>query len=423
MDDLKIIDYEKVRHYSRKDFARSLEHYRRFCDFLHLIDFCRVIIITGSSGKGSTAQIASEILTEHGFRVGLYTSPHLVHVTERIRINGRPITLDRYHIYRYYISNEIKLFNAEFACDYVPTFFELLTLIALFHFKQEKTDFAVLEVGLGGRLDATNIHHPVLNFILPVCREHTAFLGRTEKSILKEKQEVIRGKSVTVTSIRDKGLLRILEKKCASRDSSLAVLGRDFRVELKSADWNRIRFAYGSGRGRRELTMKLVSADITENAGMVLYGLGKVIRLDGAKTGAALKRITIPCRFQAVRRRLIVDGGHNILAVDSFVKTVKRLGAEGLDLIFTVMSDKKAEALLKRLSGVSRRLILVRLNMEREYDAGALFRIAKKYFREIIPARDLKTGLSLVKNRKAAVIGSFYLAGEALRILKGSKGA
>ncbi|MDD5067639.1 MAG: hypothetical protein PHF84_11400 [bacterium] len=416
---MKFIDYEKIRNYSRKDFLKSLGHFKRFCLHLGLADISRTIIITGSSGKGTTAQMVSELLTAHGCRTGLYTSPHLIHVTERIRLNNVCIPVRRFEHEEQYILRRVRSFNRKNGMDYTPTFFELLTLIALHYFKSERVDFTVLEVGLGGRLDATNIHHPVLTFILPVCLDHTRFLGRTRRKILKEKQEVIRRGSITVTGIKEEGLLSLLRKKCRREGSPLFIFKKDFHIRIVRPGRRSIRFVYREPGRSLELDIPVTSEGILRNAGLVLCGLGKILKLDPVRVRKVLGKIRFPGRFQVVRGRYIIDVGHNSLAVDSFIKTYRLLKEPEPDIIFTMMNDKKAGPFLERLSRLSPSLILTRVNMEREYDIQDLFRIAKKYFNEVFLTKDLANGLALARRKRVVIIGSFYLAGRALRILKG----
>ncbi|MBU1077141.1 MAG: hypothetical protein KKH98_07610, partial [Spirochaetes bacterium] len=242
---MQIVDFEKVRKYKKKDFLKTFHKYRSFLQYLNDPQLTYpTIIITGSTGKGTTAILVSEILTAHKYKVGVYTSPHLVKPLERIKINNRNISQKEMDLYERQVFRSLSSYNRNNKNSYKPTFFELYTIIAFLFFRNKHVDFAVLEVGIGGKLDATNMSTPVLNFILQVCREHTDFLGNSRKKILKEKQEVIKSDSTTVTLINHKNLLRILSKKCSKVNSSLYSINRHFKVQYKVIKDNMVHFIY-----------------------------------------------------------------------------------------------------------------------------------------------------------------------------------
>ncbi len=413
---MNIINYENLRKYKKKDFSRTFGHYKAFLKFLGSPqDYYKTIIITGSTGKGTTASLVSRILSSHGLTSGCYTSPHLVDVKERIMINNRSIPLKIFSQYEKYILSRIKIFNRRNHSSYIPTFFEILTIIALLYFRDKKVEYAVTEVGLGGRLDATNVSHPVLNFILPVCPEHTNFLGRSEKKILKEKQEVIKAGSVTVTLIKDKNLLKILEKKCKKLNSKLYCTGRDFHIKLDKVANDHIEFDHKEKTLKKRFRIPLTSCDVINNYGAVIFGLKQLIDLDMKKVYSLFAKLKFPGRFQVISRppfKLILDGGHNLLAMQSLVKTIKLLKWKDLNIIFTLMSDKKADLILKELSKISKQIILTRIGNKREYPMDKLFTITQRYFKTIYLTKDIENALELVKSRTCIITGSFYLIGE-----------
>lgn len=418
---MNVINYEKVRKFKKKDFLKTFSHYKAFLSFLDSPqNSYKTIIITGSTGKGTTAGLVSGILTAHGFRTGCYTSPHLIDKKERIQINNKPIPSAILSKYETLVLNKIKIFNKENKSSYIPTFFEILTIIAVLYFKDKKVEYAVLEVGLGGRLDATNMSKPLLNFILPICLDHTNFLGYSLKKILKEKQEVIKKNSITVTLIKDNKLLNILQKKCKKNNSGLYSIEKEFHVILKKMKHDYIEFVYKDNVDKQLFKIPLTSYNIIENCGIAIYGLKQVIDVDLAKVYKLLLKLRFPGRFQIIphkSRKIILDGGHNLLSILSLVKTLKILKLQELQIIFTIMCDKKAGLILKELSKVSKQLILTRINNEREFEINKLFNIARKYFKEIYLTGSVIEALNLVEGKDCLIIGSFYLIGEFLKIL------
>lgn len=418
---MNIINYEKVRKFKKRDFLKTFGYYKAFLRFLGSPqNFYKTIIITGSTGKGTTARLVSGILTAHGFKVGCYTSPHLVDKRERIQINDQHIPLRIFSKYEKFVLNNVRIFNKENRSSYVPTFFEILTIIAFLYFKDRKVEYAVLEVGLGGRLDATNLSNPLLNFILPICSDHTNFLGHSLKKILKEKQEVIKYNSITVTLIKSKKLLKILQRKCEKVNSELYGIEKNFCVKLIKIKKNYIKFAYKDNNITRSFRIPLTSCNIVENCGMVIYGLKHIIKLKPKKVYEFLLQVRFPGRFQVVPYKsckIILDGGHNFLSILSLIRTLRILKWKKILIIFTIMSDKEAAVVLRELSKVSKQIILTRIDNEREFAIDKLLSITQKYFNEVYLTKDLHHAIELVKGQDCLITGSFYLVGEFLKIM------
>lgn len=417
-----MIDYEKVRKYTKSDFKKTFRIYKQFCDYLGILNLpFKTIVITGSSGKGTTAQITAEILKSHGYCVGLYTSPHLINVYERILVNSKKINPNKFAIYKHHIIKKLKQFNKLYQSRYEPTFFELLTLISFLFFIEQKIDYAVLEVGIGGRLDAVNITKPVLNFILPVCLEHTDFLGPKETSILKEKQEVIKPKSITITSIKQEKLIKMLNKKCIKMNSTLYSINKDFQVKYRSIEKQKINFDYYVNSHKVSLKLNITSIDIIENCALVLFGLNKIINLNFLLIKKVLLNIHFFGRFQVINKghqQIILDGAHNYLSINSLVDSLKHYTKNQFKIIFTLMSDKEADLVLSSLAKISDSLILTKINNPREYDFDLLFLKAKKYFKEIFLTDGLISALDLVKSENFILTGSFYLLSEYYKLVK-----
>jgi dihydrofolate synthase/folylpolyglutamate synthase len=175
------------------------------------------IHIAGTNGKGSTSSFIASILSSSGYKVGLYTSPHLVDFTERIRINGAPISRERVVEYVEILRDEINLLRA--------TFFEVTTAIAFKYFADEKVDFAVVEVGLGGRLDSTNVIKPAVSVITTVSFDHMDVLGEAIEQIAFEKAGIIKEGVPSVTGCEDEKALDVIKKVANEKKSELVVFG------------------------------------------------------------------------------------------------------------------------------------------------------------------------------------------------------
>ena len=188
----------------------------------------KAIQVGGTNGKGSTCAMLSSILEQSGYKVGLYTSPHLERFTERIKINSHEITeTDFMRIYKK-IEDSVRILHLEI------TLFEFITAMALIYFKENDVDIAVLEVGLGGRLDATNVVDSVVSVITNVHKDHEVHFGKNLLQIGSEKGGIIKEGSVLVTGVRDKGVLKLFEESCDETNSGLNVLGKDFSLKEDS---------------------------------------------------------------------------------------------------------------------------------------------------------------------------------------------
>src|SRR4030042_1253954 len=197
------------------------------------------IHVGGTNGKGSTSAIIASILKTAGLKVGLFTSPHIVSFTERISINGEEITEE----------DVIKLAEevrdiVEHLEDFSPTFFEVVTAMALLYFNREKIDVAVVEVGMGGRLDATNIITPEVSVITPISYDHREFLGNTIREIAYEKAGIIKRGVPVVTSYQEPEAMRVIEEKAIEKSTELYAYGKDFSSVLIKEDTTGVSFDY-----------------------------------------------------------------------------------------------------------------------------------------------------------------------------------
>ena len=225
------IDYEKISKYSYDSDSFNLERMKKLmeaagnphCSF-------DTVHVAGTKGKGSTSNMISSILSEAGLKIGLFTSPHLVNLEERIRINGEEIS--RHDLCK--ITDSLRPYieeEREKDMALSPTYFETLTAIALVYFAKEDVDIAVMEVGLGGRLDSTNIITPLVSVITSIGYDHTDKLGSTLKQIAGEKAGIIKKYVPVVCSMQKDEALAVVKENCRKTDSRLVIVGQDTLIE------------------------------------------------------------------------------------------------------------------------------------------------------------------------------------------------
>ena len=227
----KAIDYEKLISYQYNASTFSLDRMVKMLEYAgNPHKRFPSIHITGTKGKGSTSIMIATILEYTGLKTGLFTSPHLIDLKERIQINHQNMSEEEFAC----VLNDIRpyiqhLRDTEPSAS--PTFFEILTAVAMLYFKKERVEMAVLEVGLGGRLDSTNVVTPLLSIITNVGFDHTAILGNTLSSIAYEKAGIIKQGVPVVSAVEDSDALSVIEKTCKEKNARLYLLGRDIWVE------------------------------------------------------------------------------------------------------------------------------------------------------------------------------------------------
>jgi dihydrofolate synthase/folylpolyglutamate synthase len=380
----------------------------------------RTIHVAGTNGKGSVASMLTAILQAAGFSVGLYTSPHLIHFNERIRIDGRPVT-DREIVDSYRAIRRVQEGDRE------PTFFEFTTAMALHLFQRHQVDWAVIETGMGGRLDATNVLAPELSIITNISLEHKGYLGNTIAAITYEKAGIVKPGTPVVTGIRQPSAMAVVEDKAARVGAPCYRIGRDFasrRIPLG-------RFSYrGLDHTWKDLTTNLEGPHQVENAGLVLAAAETLMR-KGVAIGEAHVRHGLthtywPGRLDIVCEEplIILDGAHNLMAARNLGRYLAETYA-GREIIMVagVLDDKPAEEMLGALLAPCHRAVITSPTIERAIPSKVLARIAAKFIDNLdeIPTVDraVARALQLVESGQVIVIaGSLYVVGEAMQTLQ-----
>jgi dihydrofolate synthase/folylpolyglutamate synthase len=379
------------------------------------------IHVGGTNGKGSTAASIHAMLMANDYRVGLYTSPHLKGVEERFRINDTNISKEEFLVFFNRVRNIVEQGKE-------ITFFEYLTAMAFDYFYEKKTDWAVIEVGMGGRYDATNVIRPQVSVITNVDYEHTEYLGADLRKIAFEKAGIVKNDGILVTAIKNPEILDYIEEICDSRNAKIYALDRDFQVKIKEQTISGTRFDFSdSAEELKDLMIPLVGNYQVDNAALavktsfVLRELGWDMREKGIRKG--LKNVCWKGRFDIIRKEpmLICDGSHNPGGIKSFIENLIRLVPyDRLFIIFGVMDDKDYVKMGEYFVPRVDELILVQPDVERALDPETVFEAFRKYEKDMVIIRNVNTALRYVlqkagKRDVVCVIGSLYLVSEALR--------
>jgi dihydrofolate synthase/folylpolyglutamate synthase len=376
--------------------------------------------VAGTNGKGSVASTLASILHAAGYNVGLYTSPHLVRFNERITVNNCPIPDDRV-VASYEAVKNVHHGKRE------PTFFEFATAMALHEFYQQKVDWAVIETGMGGRLDATNIVKSALSIITNISLEHREYLGNSLAQIAREKGGIVKKGVPVVTGAKQKQVVAEIKKIAAAKAAPLYRLGEHFRVRRNLSG----KFTYfGIDHAWRDLQTALPGNHQVDNAALVLAACEilnkKKAHLPRQSIKTGLKKNIWPGRLEIVSRDpfILLDGAHNLIAARNLAKYLSNnLRDYKITMVIGILNDKPYKAMLHSLLPVCRRVILTRPKVDRGVDPEILYTIAKKTIpnASVIPDVDTainKTVNTIQANDAICIAGSLYVVGEAIEALE-----
>lgn len=414
-------NYEKL---VRTEGSFDLNRYRRFLKRLGSPQdsLKNVVLVAGTKGKGSTCALLDASLRAAGLKTGLYTSPHLLDVRERIRVSGRMIPRSEFARLAAVIEPYLKA---------VPvTWFEAITAIAFLYFLEQKVNYTLLEVGMGGRLDATNVTHPLVSVITRIGLDHTEVLGDSLPQIAGEKAGIMRPRGIAVVGDQPAPALMTITRIARELKSQLIYVPREFTTEDVKLSWSGTVFLLGV-RGPhaglvREYKLGLLGAHQTENAAVALAVLTLLRAKDGKVTTESVVKgfsaATLPARFQIIRRKplLVLDGAHNIDSIRALVETLWAVNRERLTVVFGLSRDKPADELLEILRPIASRLILTRADSPRALPVPDLAAHARDMGLKFETTPTVAEALAQL-HEPAAVTGSFFVCADALRYLRRRK--
>ncbi len=399
----------------------GLDNIRKILEFLgNPQSYFRAIHIAGTNGKGSTSSFMASILQKAGYRVGLFTSPHLVSFTERIRVNGN--TIDESDVVK--MTSDIRsLIKAE--RDLSPTFFEFVTAMAFRHFKIMDVEWAVVETGMGGRLDSTNVLTPDVTVITPVGMDHTEFLGDTLEDIAREKAGIIKSGIPTVTGHQTPEAEKVIDDISTEKQATVYRYGADFDSSIREAGISGTRFDYTSERRIEDIFIPLCGEFQAENASIAVKTLelinDKRIDANTIREGLSSTQWEGRCELFNWKYPILFDGAHNTDAARTLVKTLRDIHLKEFKhiiLLIGSMGDKDIEGFLSLLLPLARLSVFTTLNFERATRADELNRIADKLGAESIATDNTAEALDTIgshyrKGDLVVITGSFYTVGEA----------
>ncbi len=364
----------------------------------------RIIHVAGTNGKGSVCAMIDSICRAHGYRTGLFTSPHLVTYRERIRVNGEMIAPDEVARGLTALRETIRDWDPH------PTFFEITTALALDHFKKKECEVIVLETGLGGRLDATNALIPVVSVITPIGYDHEKWLGYTLEAIAGEKAGIIKAHVPVVSAKQEAAAESVIRSRAAECKAPL-----EFVTNPYAAD-----------------AVGLAGMHQRENAALAIAALrsGKIAVSEDA-ISRGLAKMEWPARFQRWDERTIIDGAHNLAGAEILAQTWREQFAdERATIILAILREKDAAGIFCALAPIAARFILPSIRSERALPPNELISAITQSLPTASPSRPAITpsfsaalASARATSERILITGSLHFAGEALATLDGNPGA
>ena len=373
--------------------------------------------IGGTNGKGSTAAMLASMLKAGGRRVGLYTSPHLVSFRERIRVDGAPIAEDA-------VADGVDALGTLIA-RLDATMFEAATALALDHFAHEGVEVAVLEVGLGGRGDATTVGRPVVTVLTRIDFDHEAWLGTTIDAIADAKAAIIRSGTAIASAQRPEARA-IIEARAREVGVPLLLEGRDLHVTVRAASLDGQRIdCVGPGFQLRDLALPLLGVHQASNA-LAAVAAARVLGVADDAVRAGLARARWPGRLTIVRRDpyVILDGAHNPDGARALAASLRALfGTRPVTFVIGIYADKDARGMFETLRPLAERFIVTRAANERAADPAALAGLVGEAIPTIV-TRSVSEALTIAAATPTTpivcVAGSLAVIGEAIQHLFGT---
>lgn len=379
-------------------------------------DDLKFVHVAGTNGKGSTVTMIACALEDAGYTVGKYTSPYVYDFRERIEVNGQMIEKQE-------LADITEAVKAE--CESMedhPTEFELVTAIAFIYFKQRKCDYVVLEVGMGGRLDATNIiKSPLVSVICSISLDHVQILGDTEEKIAFEKAGIIKdGRPCVVYPLNSDAVKGVFKKVCKERNSDIT-LPDTSKLSIKSDASNKVRFEYE----KIEYSPALLGRHQIYNSLTAIEAL-KVLGIASEHIQSGIARAQVHGRYEVIseKPRIILDAGHNQSGIEALLKAIKNdRRITKLTVIFGMLKDKAYQYAIRELASIADKMVCVTPDSPRALSAFDMKNISEMFCQKSYGFDDageaVKCALKEKDGRTILICGSFYVIDKVVKELKG----
>jgi len=374
------------------------------------------IHVGGTNGKGSTSTYLKKILSHAGFKVGIYTSPYVVKFNERIGINDDYITdEDLVH----YANILYPLTEKMLEEDETVTFFEVLTLMSFLYFRDQKVDYAIIEVGLGGLLDATNVINPEISVITNISYDHMKQLGNTLESIALNKLGIVKDNVPLVTAIENINLFPLFAEVTAEHNSRLKIINFDMATNIVVKEVTTFKYQ------ENQYMLNLTGYHQVKNAILAIETIRLLrilnhIQINENDIYEGLKTAFWPGRFEIFNKNIVIDGAHNIGGIQALIKSAKSVfSGKYIKCLFSVMRDKEHKKMIEELDNFCDELYFTEFEYQRRADAEELFLESSHYHKSFHKDyKDIFFKLSDLKENEVLIVtGSLYFISEIRKLL------
>ena len=368
----------------------------------------KIIHVAGTNGKGSTCAYIESILRNSGYSVGLYTSPHLIKFNERIKINNIPIQDEEIVDFMVNVNEALK--------DIRSTFFETTTAMAFYYFKKHNVDFAIVETGLGGRLDATNIVKPVLTVMTPISMDHMEILGGTIEKIANEKAGIIKKGVPLITMNQTQKVIKVLKNKVKEKKTKL-FFANSFVIMKKDIDHTEFKI------GKNIYNISLLGDHQVENASLAISVVKYLLsEIQDEKIRNGLKKTIWPGRLQLISNKIFYDVSHNVDGISITLNTIKQLFPNCMLYgIFCFKKEKIIEPIINILKNQFNKIYTISDRRGYLISNIKLSNILKKSGIDSSPIESVHVAIKKIKDcnddeQIILIFGSHYIADEVLNI-------
>lgn len=403
----------------------NLNHINTVNEILNILKYkqtFKVIHITGTKGKGSTALVLSNMLKSVGYKTASFVSPHIVDVRERIAINNEWISENDF----INITKKIKNILDDNEILKNITVFEIFTVVGLYYFYIKNVDYACIEVGIGGKLDCTNIVDSCISVLTSISYDHTEILGETIEEITEQKAGIIKENSIVVSAYQEKESINIIEKIAEEKKSKLYIFRRDFAADIISNTNKKLEFDYIENGKSYKFETTLLGEHQSENISLAFKSFTLLINNDEKlyyKAIDSIKNFNINARLTFIQRNpdIIVDGAHNSKSLLRVLKTIYKW-YDYLIILFAPLSEKDIKGMCKILKDIDAFIIVSSPNTDyKEKDSYKTYQYLKDreeviHIENFIEAVKYMQELSKEKNIPSLVIGSLYSASDYISL-------
>ncbi|MGL5260306.1 MAG: bifunctional folylpolyglutamate synthase/dihydrofolate synthase [Lachnospiraceae bacterium] len=420
---MNLKDYEEAKQYildiPKFSSKNQLDDIRAFYEFLgNPSSDKKIIHVAGTNGKGSVCAYLDSILRELSYKVGLFTSPHLVDLTERVQINGVCIEKEEFFQTVLYIEDKLEQYEKK----YQPTFFEYLFYVAMILFQKENMDYIVLETGLGGKKDCTNIiKHPILCVITKIGLDHVEYLGDTLEKIAMEKAGIIKKNIPLLTFEQSYDVNAVFVKECMKKETTCKFVSKE-EVDFIRFHNNSIDFSIKSRYDESTSFSIHTNAKYqVQNAVLAIRAIEEVVTLNETeyfKIADGIRKMALPGRMEEVLPNFFLDGAHNCDGIEAFIETVSIMKPRNnVYLFFSAVEDKEYKMMKQTL--VDTKLFTNYFTAPIASDRGLSMETLQDLFQEeniticSSVTNAIERLLKIIKKEDYVyVVGSLYLIGE-----------